>query len=249
MGWVLITGATSGIGYELAKIFVAKGHSIIVVGRNEDKLRLLKEGLTEKKRVLTLCIDLSRAESALQVYQEIKKRKLTIDILINNAGIGCVGEFVETDEKRLVEMLHLNVMTLTELTKYIGLEMKEQGKGTILNVASTGAYHPGPYTAAYYATKAYVLSLSEALREELKPYGIKVCSLCPGATATSFAQSAGKKESGLAMSAQFVAEKAYKGVIKGKRVIIPGIGSRLLVLIPKRIAIKIIKKYQKTLSN
>lgn len=253
MGYVLLTGATSGIGYELTKIFYKNGYSLILVGRSEEKLLKVKQELCQMKlqgqhgEILWIRQDLEKENVADEIFKQVQSWKIKVQILVNNAGAGYVGEFIEEDEKYIKAHMQLNMTTLTLLTRYFAEQMKEEGGGRILNVASTGSYHPGAYIAVYYATKAYVLSLSEALYEELKPYKIRVSSLCPGATKTNFSKAAGKSDSGIAMSAAFVAEQAYKGLMRGKKVIIPGIRNKLWVKMPKCIGIKLVKKYQKNL--
>lgn len=247
---VLITGATSGIGYELSKLFYKAGYLLILVGRNNEKLEQTRKELERNKmaqEVILICEDLSEIDAAKRIYEEVKQRGIFVDILINNAGAGYVGEFVKEDEKQIVEHIHLNIASLTLLTRYFAADMKNKGEGKILNVASTGSYHPGPYTSVYYATKAYVLSLTEALYEELKWTGVQVASLCPGATETNFAAAAGRQNSSIAMSAESVAKQAFIGLKKNKKHIVPGMKNKLWILLPKWIAVPFIKKYQKGL--
>lgn len=249
MEYVLITGATSGIGYELAKVFATKGHSLILVGRNEEKLNQTKAYLEESfgaKNVLWIQQDLSRKNAAQCIYKTVCELGVKVTILVNNAGVGYAGEFEKASEEELISLIEVNITQLTLMTRYFAKEMKRLGKGKILNVASTGAYSPGAYIAVYYATKAYVLSLSEALYEELKPYGVLVSSLCPGATLTNFQKASGREDTKLAMSPKFVAEKAYSGLMKNKKIIVPGLRNRLMICLPKKIAIKVIKRYQKS---
>ncbi len=248
--YALITGATSGIGLALTKIFWDKGYSLILVGRNKHKLAALEKQLKGERTDLKVVIckqDLSQAGAGAALYLWIKQQQLSVDILINNAGAGYVGEFCECSATKIEELMTLNMTSLTELTYEFAKEMKRRRRGKILNVASTGSYHPGAYTAVYYATKAYVLSLSEALYKELKPYGVTVSSLCPGATATQFAKSAGRVDAGFAMSAEFVAKKAFEGLQKGKKVIIPGIQNKLLIKVPRSIAAYFVARYQQKL--
>lgn len=247
---VMITGATSGIGYELTKLFCKDGYSVILVGRNEKKLIETKEAMEKLNpscEIHWICENLSKKQAALRIYEATREKGLQVDVLINNAGAGYAGEFIKEDEEKILEHIELNMTSLTLLTRYYSQEMKERGYGTILNVASTGSYHPGPYTSVYYACKSYVLSLSEALYEELKAYGIHVASLCPGATKTNFAASAGREDASIAMSAEFVAKCAYKGIQKRKRIIIPGWKNRFWICLPKKIAVPFIKNYQKKL--
>ena len=250
--YVLITGATSGIGLALTKIFWDKGFSLILVGRNEKKLEALEKQLKEKRTDLKVVIckqDLSQAGAGIALYSWVKQQGFLVDVLINNAGVGYVGEFCECSATKIEELMTLNMTSLTELTYAFAKEMKVRKQGKILNVASTGSYHPGAYTAVYYATKAYVLSLSEALCKELKPYGVIVSSLCPGATATQFAKSAGRANAGFAMSAEFVAKKAFVGLQKGKQVIVPGVQNKLLIKVPRAIAAYFVARYQQKLKS
>lgn len=247
---VLITGATSGIGYELAKLFYKEDYLLILVGRSHEKLddvsKKLKNSQTAQEIIL-ICEDLSEVGAAKRIYEKVKQRKVELDLLINNAGAGYVGEFVKEDEAQILQHIHLNIVTLTLLTRYFAADMKTRGKGKILNVASTGSYHPGPYTSVYYATKSYVLSLTEALYEELRGTGVQIASLCPGATKTNFAAAAGRENSSIAMSAESVAKKAFMGLEKNKKHIVPGIRNKLWILLPKWVAVPFIKKYQKGL--
>lgn len=193
---VLITGASSGIGLELAKVFACHNYDLIIAARSKEKMDILKQELEEKYNVkVHVCeVDLSNEEGVKLLYDKVKALGEEVEILINNAGAGYVGEFTNEPRERDLQIIQLNMTSLTLLTKYFAQEMIQKQKGKILNVASTGSYHPGPYTAVYYATKAYVLSLSEALNIELKEYGITVSALCPGATKTNFAKAAGKED-------------------------------------------------------
>lgn len=243
---VFITGATSGIGYEMAKLFAKQGYDLILSGRNQERLEQIKENFLQKYkgRVVILAKDLSFNMAALELYKEVKAQGLEVDIVINNAGFGYVGEFCGESVQRDEQLLQVNVSSLTQLTKFFALEMKQRGNGKILNVASTGAYHPGPYTAVYYASKAYVLSFTEALATELRPYGVSICALCPGATKTNFSMRAGKRQVQGAMEPAFVAQKAYEGLLKNKRIIIPGVLYKLFVLLPKKIITPLIGRQQ-----
>ncbi len=249
--YVLITGATSGIGYEFSKIFAENKYNLILSGRNIQILENMKEQLEEKYKIVVYIFekDLSKKGNAEELYKEIKKNNINIDILINNAGFGYVNEFIKEAYDKDEEMMTLNMNSLTVLTKLCGREMAERKHGKILNVASTGAYHPGPYTAVYYASKAYVLSLTEAVAHELKPYNVTVTALCPGATKTNFCKREGKEDNPKAKDPSFVAKKGYDALIKGKRNIIPGIENKLLVMIPRKIATPFIGKYQMGLKN
>lgn len=251
MEYVLITGATSGIGYELAKKFADKKCSLLLCARNEIKLAHIKNNLEQRYRVkiLTYKIDLSSVEETKDLCMWIKKQKIDISILINNAGAGYTGEFIEEEIEKDLDIINLNMVSLTYLCKEIGKSMALKKSGKILNVASTGSFHSGPYTAVYYATKAYVLSFSEALSHELKEYNVTVSALCPGATKTNFAKSAGRENNKNAMSPEFVADKAYEGLMKSKTTIIPGLKYKLFVLLPRKLIIPFAGRYQKKLKN
>lgn len=248
---VLITGATSGIGYELAKIFAENKYNLLLCARDKDKLIEIKEKFINEYRINVFIFskDLSEDEDVKKLYTEVMKLGINVDILINNAGSGYVGEFINESYNRDKNIMHLNMNAVTYLTKMFANHMIKMNKGKILNVASTGSYHPGPYTAVYYATKAYVLSFTEALAEEMKDYNITISALCPGATKTNFSKKAGKKDNINSMSPKYVAEKAYKGLMKKRITIVPGIKYRLFILLPRKIVTPFIGRYQKGLKN
>ncbi|CUO60698.1 SDR family NAD(P)-dependent oxidoreductase [Clostridium perfringens] len=246
---VLITGATSGIGYEFSKIFMENNYDVILVGRNLEKLMEL-EDFSKKKyvRAYIYKFDLSLSENIDLLYKKIKTEVGKVDILINNAGIGFNGEFNEIDWQKQLDIINVNIISLTKLTKLILKDMINEKEGKILNVASTGAYQPGPLISVYYASKAYVLSFSEALREEVKDKGINVVTLCPGATKTNFSKRAGKGDLDVAMSAKKVAQCGYKALMNNKAICIPGIMNKVLVFLskvsPTTLNAKIVKKIQ-----
>lgn len=245
----LITGASSGIGYELAKVFASHKYNLILVARNSKKLNELA-GLLKNQynvRIDVIMQDLSKAGAAEKVFDEVKSKSLTVEVLVNNAGAGTVGFFHETELNRDAEMIQLNITTLTEMTKLFSKEMVKRRKGKILNVGSTGSFAPGPYIAVYYATKAYVLSFSNAIAKELKEYGVTVTALCPGAVRTNFCKTAGKKDMPGAMEASRVARIAYKGLLKNKEVIVPGMQNKILIRLPKGIVSSINFKNQQKL--
>lgn len=248
---VLITGATSGIGYELAKIFAMNKYNLIISARNKKNLESIKSDF-EKEYGVDIKVfekDLSKRNSAVELFNEVKAENLKVDILINNAGAGYVGEFLDEDIQKDEEIMELNMNSLTVLTKLFAKEMAGRKSGKILNVASTGSYHPGPYTAVYYATKAYVLSLTEALAVEFKPYNVQISALCPGATKTNFSKNAGKEDNPTAMKPSYVAEKAYKGLMKKRITIIPGVQYKAFIMLPRKLVTPLIGKYQKGLKK
>jgi short-subunit dehydrogenase len=233
---VLITGASGGIGEELAKLFAEDGSDLVLVARNGAKLRTLGESLSAqyKVRVETLAMDLSTAESSKGVFDFLEGKGMAVDVLVNNAGFGTFGPFVESFVEDELGQIQLNVTTLTHLTRLLLPGMVRRGRGRILNVASTAAFQPGPLMAVYYATKVYVLSFSEALANELKGSGVTVSCLCPGPTKTGFNERAKLGNAGLLsrksvlMEASAVARRGYDGMRKGKRLIIPGLLNKIL---------------------
>lgn len=238
---VLITGASTGIGYELAKLFAEDGYNLVLVARNLERLKLVADQLYKSfhTKVKIIGKDLSIIGSAEEIYDELIDNSIEIDVLVNNAGAGSCGLFHETDYQKDVEIIHLNITSLTILTKLISRSMIERRKGKILNIASTGAYQPGPYIAVYYATKAYVLSFSEAITNELKDFGIKVSTVCPGATKTEFSHRAGKADIKSAMDAKQVAKIAYEGLNRNKKLIIPGNINKIAIILSKLLPGKI----------
>ncbi|GGF24396.1 short-chain dehydrogenase [Halobacillus andaensis] len=245
----LITGASGGIGYELAHLFAKAGYELIIVARSEIKLQQLKTELNDHP-VTVIAEDLSHPNGAENVYHKVKEEGKTVEVLVNNAGFGLNGAFEELSLKEQKNMLQVNVHALTELTHYFLPDMKKAPflnipKG-VLNVASVAAFQPGPRMAVYYASKAYVLSFTEALREELRGTGLTVSTLCPGATDTNFFKNANAEETKLVkrtMTPKDVANEGFLGFIKGKRVIIPGTLNRSMAvstkLIPRSVAAKL----------
>ncbi|MPM40589.1 Sulfoacetaldehyde reductase 2 [bioreactor metagenome] len=247
--YVLITGATTGIGYELAKLYASDGNNLILVARDEQRLREVKEELSLYSiKVYTIVLDLSEDNSCEKVLDFVDKKNISVDILINNAGLGSFGYISEIEMEKELKLIDVNIRALTELTKTFLPIMIEHGEGAIMNVASTAAFCAGPKMAVYYASKAYVLNFTEALHEEVKNSEIKISCLCPGPVKTSFQEKSGIKKSEGAkntlMSAKDVAEIAYKDFRKGKVIIIPGFKNKLIVtlnkFIPRSLSRKII---------
>ena len=249
----LITGASNGIGLELAKIHASKGDDLVLVARNKSKLDELKAELESQYKisVYTIGKDLSANHSAQEVYDETTKQNLQIDYLINNAGFGNFGMFAETDWNREFEMINLNITTLTQFTKLYLQDMVKRRSGRIMNVASTAAFQPGPTMSVYFATKAYVLSFSEAVSNEVRDKGVTITALCPGATETGFQTAGGLDESKLFKgkklpTAKQVADYGYKAMIKGKSVAIHGIMNYILSnsvrFVPRALVLKITRK-------
>jgi short-subunit dehydrogenase len=251
---VLITGASTGIGYELARLFAMNGYRLVIVARNEKRLQQLAEKWSGEFDVPVEVIakDLTDPAAPEEIISLLAKKGITIDILINNAGFGLYGPFTETSFQQELDMIQVNITALTYLTKRLVTGMVSRGKGRILNVASTAAFQPGPLMAVYYATKAYVLSFSEALANELKDKGITVSALCPGPTQTEFGKKANLGQSklfqGNIMNAQEVATIGYRGMMAGKTVIVPGVKNQILAksvrFLPRRIVTDIVRKIQ-----
>ena len=246
-GYVLITGATSGIGAAISEIFIKQGYPVLLTGRNVEKLEEFKKRFSSNV-VETIAVDLNKIENINVLREYIKKHNIYIEILINNAGAGYNGYFLDIPVEKHKEIINLNVTAFTEIL-YLSLDnMMKNGGGKVLNVASSGAYQPGPTIGVYYATKAYVLSLSTALREEYKDKNISISTLCPGATKTAFSKRAGKGDLANAVSPEFVAKKAVKGLFKGQAIIKPGMLNRVLInitkVMPATLNAKIVKKIQ-----
>jgi len=220
----LVTGASAGLGVEFARQLSKRGHRLVLAARRKDRLEELAKELG-KARPVTL--DLSKKDSAARLLADLEANGETVDLLVNNAGFGLIGRFAELDAKRERQMIDLNIGTLTDLCRAIAPQMITRKSGGILNVASTAAFQPGPKMAVYFATKAFVLSLTEALHEELKPHGVKVSCLCPGPTRTEFGDVAGFGGNGMfdkvAMDAPEVVKAGLDGLDNNKAVVIPGI--------------------------
>jgi short-subunit dehydrogenase len=230
----IITGASSGIGYEIAHLFAEQKNDILMVGRNEQKLLNIKKSIEGqyKTTVYTVAADLSEREGLQKIYDLVNANNLTVTYLVNNAGFGDYGNFIDRSMEKYSAMISLNVLSLTELTYYYGRLMVKNGKGRILNVASTAGIQPDPFFAVYGATKAYVISLTEAIHKEFENTGVTSTVLSPGATATSFMERADMANAKLyekgVMSAKEVALAGFQGMMKGRLHVIPGFRNKLL---------------------
>ena len=249
--YTLITGASSGIGYELAKLFAKDKHNLILVARSEKKLLELKEELAKNDiDVLIYSYDLSKVENILELREKIKGENIFVDILVNNAGFGDSAEFVSADINKINQMVDLNMKSLTNMSYYFGKDMKENKRGKILNVASVAAYLAGPYMAVYYATKSYVYSFSMALSIEMKKYNVNVSILCPGPTNTNFiAVTESKKPEAFnkhRMKSEKVAKICYKKMMKNKTVINTGRLSKFVSFITRFMSRKFAAKLTAT---
>jgi len=252
---VLITGASRGIGYELGKVFARLSYRLVLVSRNAVTLEEVRQKLSTDYGVDVIVIpkDLSVQQAALEIYNEVEKRGIVVDVLANNAGVGDFGEFKDEDYYKISRMLHLNIVALTELTRLFLKGMTERREGKILNISSLAAFLPGPYMAVYYASKAYVKSFSQALSDELKSTGVTVTAVCPGLVRTGFQNEVNGEKTAAARlnllaSSEWVAESAVKAMLEGKEIFVPGLINNSIArtsqLIPDGIKSRIVKKIQ-----
>lgn len=230
----LVTGGSGGIGLELARCLARDHHEIVVVARREAALAAAAAELRTAgaRGVMTVPADLARPDEVERLLTTLHASGLDITILVNNAGFGAAGPFTATPLEDELAMIQLNIATVTHLTRRLLPPMCQRRSGRILNVASTAAFQPGPFMAVYYATKAYVLSFSQALAEELRDSGVTVTALCPGPTATGFAARARLGSTrlfrrGVVMGAAAVAEAGYAGMLRGDRIVVPGTANKL----------------------
>jgi short-subunit dehydrogenase len=249
--WALITGASSGIGYELAKLFAADHFNLVLLARNQARLDKVADELRARHSIQAkvLSKDLGSPNAAREIFDAL--RGTPISILVNNAGYGIHGLFAENDLDAQTDLMQVNMTSLMQLTHLFLQPMLERRSGRILNVASTAAFQPGPTINVYFASKAFVYSFSYALSEELAGSGVTVTALCPGTTRTSFFERAhfGPTRNPLTMNADKVAAIGYRGMMKGKRVVIPGvmnkIASALAKRMPPRLTARIVRKLHK----
>jgi short-subunit dehydrogenase len=234
--YALVTGASSGIGRDLARLLAADGHSLVLVARNVEALDALATELrSERIFVHVIPTDLADPASPQRLADELAARHIAISILVNNAGFGWHGPFAKTEVEKTLSMVQVNLTSLMHLTRLLLPPMIARGHGRVLNVASVAGFMPGPYVATYYATKAFVVSLSEALSAELEGTGVTVTSLCPGPTATDFHARAKLANTRLfqanLMRSDDVARAGYRGMMAGRRLVVPGFKNKLLLLL------------------
>ena len=248
MPTALITGASGGIGLELARVFALQGFDLVLVARNEKRLKEIAQEL-KGVRVQVLASDLSRPDAPGEVFAAAP----TLDVLVNNAGFGVFGKFAQAPLAEQLSIMQLNMAALVALTGLYLPGMLAAKTGRICNVASTAAFQPGPLMAIYYATKAFVLSFSEAIANELKGSGVTVTALCPGPTTSGFQERAKMEDSGLVkgkkiMDARTVAQAGYRGTMAGKTIVIPGFKNNLLArsigFMPRSIVTDTVRKMQ-----
>ncbi|NPV89882.1 MAG: SDR family oxidoreductase [Firmicutes bacterium] len=255
----LITGASGGIGYELAKLFAKDEYDLVLVARNVSRLNEIKYDFVKEHHIDVTVIpkDLSIPSAAEEIYSEIDNRNIVVDVLVNNAGVADFNEFHNAEWERQDRMIQIHVASLTHLTKLFLDRAVRRKTGRILNVASTAAFCPGPLMAVYYATKAYILSFSEAIAFELKGTGITVTTLCPGPTQTGIVEASSLQDSKLFKSlpvadAKSVADYGYKALMRGKKIAVPGLVNKLIVfsgrLSPRNLITYSVSKIQKRIS-
>jgi uncharacterized protein len=250
----LITGASAGIGAALAREFAVHGHELVLVARREQSLIALADAIAGKGalRPTILRADIARPDAAREIAEVLDQRGLEPDVVVNNAGFGLVGPADSLDRAEQLAMIDLNVRALTDFSLTF-IDALKRHRGGILNVASVAAFMPGPGMAVYYATKAYVLSFSEALHEELKPAGVRVTALCPGPVPTEFQARAGLSAAAftplLTRSAERVARDGYRGLKEGRRVVVPGSANRvvtaLMPFVPRGVLFRAIDMHRK----
>lgn len=258
----LVTGATSGIGYEFAKLLAADDHDLVLVARSAHRLAAVASEMENLgsggRRIETVAVDLARDDGPDTVFRALDEAGLAVDILINNAGYAVYGPFAETKLEDELAMMHVNTIALTALTKRVLPLMIARHSGRILNVASTAAFLPGPFMAVYYASKAYVLSFTEALAEELRESGVTVTALCPGPTETGFQQRAHLEDSKLIsgreiMDAASVAKVGYEGMLHGRTVVIPGVRNKLTTeaprILPRTLVRRLVRRSQERIGT
>ncbi|MGK9125899.1 SDR family oxidoreductase [Olivibacter sp. SA151] len=233
--YALITGGTSGIGLELAKLFAENDYNLVLVARNEQELVQTAEELrTNGREVITVVADFFNPDAPFSVYEEVKAYGIDIDVLINNAGQGVYGKFIETELQRELDIIHLNISACVVLSKFFIKDMVQRGYGKILNLSSIAGKIPGPYQAVYHGTKAFIHFFSEAIRSELKDTGVTVTSLLPGATDTDFFRKADMEESKIVQEQEladpaFVAKKGYEALMKGEDMVVAGFKNKMQV--------------------
>jgi len=254
-GTALITGASSGIGLELARLFARDGYDLVLVARRREKLEALGKDLTQRHGISCRAIaaDLADPTAPAALVRQVEAASVQVDVLVNNAGFGELGLFAETDLETARGMIEVNVTALTALTKLLLPGMLARRRGRVLNVASTAGFAPGPLMAVYYATKAYVISFSEALAEELRGSGVSVTVLCPGPTITEFQSVAHMESTRLfrmpgVMDAVSVARAGYAGLMRGKRMVVPGLLNQVLPLVirfsPRAVVVRVARLFQ-----
>lgn len=246
--FVLITGASEGIGRALAEVFARHGHNLVLTARKRARLESLAQELKSEHGIAAfiLDLDLAEADGPKALFEAVKAEGIAIDILVNNAGFGLYGPFLERSTGEHGDLVQVNIQALTTLCHLFGADMAARGAGRILNVASTVAFMPGPLMATYFASKAFVLRFSESLREELRDQGVGVTCLCPGLTESRFHERAGLLQSNLlrfaVATAESVAEAGYRGCMADKAIVLPGLRNRLAPLAERLLPRALLRK-------
>jgi len=251
----VVTGASSGIGEALARRIAADGHPLVLVARRQERLDTLAAALSVETH--TVALDLTEASAGARLAETLAALGLRPEILVNNAGFGELRAFAQTQHANQLSMVDLNVRAVVDLTHRFLPGMLESGRGGVLNVASTAAFQPGPGMAVYYASKAFVLSFSEALSEEVRESGVTVTALCPGPTATEFGSISGMAKSRIfraahrvSMSAEGVADHGWRGFLAGRRVVVPGLSNKTTAagtrFVPRALLLPFVKRLQRT---
>lgn len=257
MPTAIVTGASSGIGYEFTRFLSAIPYDLVLIARNLDRLVEIKKELEAryKIRVTVIPADLAQPGIAIDIHNELQNQDIVVDMLINNAGFGKCGSYLDQSWEDEADMVHVNILSLLHLTRLLLPKMIKRKHGYICNVASTAGFFPGPYMATYYATKSYIVSYTQALHHELRHSGVSVSALCPGPTATNFQTVANVTNTRLFQmsnlaNAKDVVEYGYRALLKNKPVAIPGLFNKLLVfgsrLIPRSIQIQLVQWIQES---
>jgi short-subunit dehydrogenase len=252
--WVLLTGASQGIGYEFAKLFAADGYNLVIVARDQTRLVQVADELGARHGVAVkvLAKDLAVPGAGREIFDELERGQIPISILVNNAGFGFQGAFAKVELQGELDLIQVNMTALVELTRLFVTPMLARGEGRILNVASIAAFQPGPFLALYYASKAFVYSFSVALAEELRGTGVTVTTLCPGLTHSQFHARAGMtRPHGLFMAADEVARDGYRAMMKGKPILISGwmnkFGANIAKVLPTRLTTRLAGKLNQSM--
>lgn len=250
----LITGASSGIGLDLAKLFARDGVDLILTARREERLREIATDLEQSSGITATVIpcDLARENGSAVLREEVERLGLEVDALVNNAGFGALGYYHEMEPDRITDMIRVNVEAVARLTRFFVPGMVSRGRGRVMQVASTASFMPGPQMALYYASKAFVLSLSEAIATELRGTGVTVTALCPGPTRTEFQSAAGmglpRRLRRAWMESEEVARQGYEGMLNGERIVVPGAANKIMTqavrVLPRRVMTALVNRVQ-----
>ena len=254
MAYALLTGASSGIGKDLAKVFSDKGYNLVLVARNVKALEQIRDDIRKDNEIIIIGQDLTEKNAPQKIKQGLDEKGIHVDVLVNNAGFGDCGAFLDSDWNRQKNMVDLNVLALMEMTYLFGNDMKTRGHGRILNLSSCAALSAGPYMSIYYASKAFVLSFSQSVAEELKDSGVKVSAICPGPTTTGFEKAANMKGKArlfdfMPQTSMQVAKSAYQVCMSGKAVRYQGPVTKLFSIVTRLLPRSVTRKMAKRLNT